>query len=136
MAEICPLGSWDELEKELFTPEEIAESELRVAMIGEMIKAKQDRGMSEEQLEELSGVRQPIIARMEKGSTSPQLDTVLKVLARRMIPWTSYPFSSSSSVRCQRCTCPMVGLCRNICAITANYCIIAMTACYCIIAIA
>ena len=34
MAEICPLGSWDELEKELFTPEEIAESELRVAMIG------------------------------------------------------------------------------------------------------
>jgi len=29
----------------------------------------------------LSGVKQPIIARMEKGSTSPQLDTVLKVLA-------------------------------------------------------
>ena len=29
----------------------------------------------------MSGVKQPIIARMEKGSTSPQIDTVLKVLA-------------------------------------------------------
>ncbi len=32
-------------------------------------------------LEELSGVKQPVIARMEKGQTSPQLDTILKVLA-------------------------------------------------------
>ena len=81
MAEICPLGSWDELEKELFTPEEIAESELRVAMIGEMIKAKQDRGMSEEQLEELSGVKQPVLAQAEHGSTSLRIDTLLKILA-------------------------------------------------------
>ena len=29
----------------------------------------------------MSGVKQPVIARMEKGSTSPQIDTVLKVLA-------------------------------------------------------
>ena len=29
----------------------------------------------------MSGVKQPIIARMEKGTTKPQLDTVLKVLA-------------------------------------------------------
>ena len=29
----------------------------------------------------MSGVKQPIIARMEKGYTSPQLDTLLKVLA-------------------------------------------------------
>ena len=81
MAEICPLGSWDELEKELFTPEEIAESELRVAMIGEMIKAKQDRGMSEDQLEELSGVKQPVLAQAEHGSTSLRIDTLLKILA-------------------------------------------------------
>lgn len=29
----------------------------------------------------MSGVKQPVIARMETGKTSPQLDTVLKVLA-------------------------------------------------------
>lgn len=28
----------------------------------------------------MSGVRQPVIARMEKGRTSLQLDTVMKVL--------------------------------------------------------
>lgn len=74
-------GTWEELQKELFTPEEIAASNLRVAIIGELIKARQEQGISQRKLEELSGVKQPIIARMEKGSTSPQLDTVLKILA-------------------------------------------------------
>ena len=73
--------SWDEVEKELFTPEEIAESDLRVALIGELIKARQEKGISQKKLEELSGVKQPVIARMEKGITSPQLDTIIKVLA-------------------------------------------------------
>jgi DNA-binding phage protein len=71
---------WDDVRKELFTPEEIAESDLRVAIIGELIKARREKGFSQKKLEELSGVRQPVIARMEKGN-NPQLDTVLKVLA-------------------------------------------------------
>lgn len=65
----------------LLTKEEIAESDLRVAIIGELIKARKERGLSQKKLEELSGVRQPVIARMENGITDPQLDTVLKVLA-------------------------------------------------------
>ena len=73
--------SWDDVRTELFTPEEIAESDLRVAIMGELIRARQEQGISQKQLEELSGVRQPVIARMEKGYTSPQLDTLLKVLA-------------------------------------------------------
>lgn len=74
-------GTWEELQKELFTPEEIAASNLRVALIGELIKARQEKGISQKKLEELSGVKQPIIARMEKGTTNPQIDTILKVLA-------------------------------------------------------
>lgn len=65
----------------LLTAEEILESDLRVALIGELIKARQEKGLSQKKLEELSGVKQPVIARMEKGQTSPQLDTILKVLA-------------------------------------------------------
>ena len=72
---------WEDVEKTLFTPEEIAESDLRVALIGELIRARQEKGFSQKKLEELSGVKQPIIARMEKGSTTPNLGTVLKVLA-------------------------------------------------------
>lgn len=66
---------------EISTPEEIAESDLRAALIGELIKARQERGISQKQLEELSGVKQPIIARMEKGTTNPQINTLIKVLA-------------------------------------------------------
>ena len=36
--------------------------------------------MTQKQLEELSGVKQPVIARMEKGYTNLQLDTILKIL--------------------------------------------------------
>jgi DNA-binding XRE family transcriptional regulator len=74
------LRSWDEVEKELYTPEEIAASDLRVALIGELIKARKEKGITQQQLEKLSGVKQPVIARLEKGSTSPQLTTVLKIL--------------------------------------------------------
>ena len=70
-----------EFMESILTPDEIAESELRVSIIGELIKARQEKGISQKKLEELSGVKQPVIARMEKGSTSPQLDTILKVLA-------------------------------------------------------
>lgn len=74
-------SNWDDVRKEIFTPEEIAKSNLRVALVGELISARKERGISQKKLEELSGVKQPIIARMEKGSVSPNLETVLKVLA-------------------------------------------------------
>ena len=73
--------TWADVRKGLFTKEEIAESDLRVALIGELIKARKEQGISQRELEELSGVRQPVIARMENGNTTPNLSTVLKVLA-------------------------------------------------------
>lgn len=63
------------------TPAEIAESNLQVALIGELIKARNEQGISQKRLEEMSGVKQAVIARMERGYTSPQLKTILKVLA-------------------------------------------------------
>lgn len=73
--------TWEDVRGEIYTPEEITESDLRVALIGELVKARQEKGISQKELERLSGVRQPIIARMERGTTNPQIDTVLKVLA-------------------------------------------------------
>ena len=75
------IGSeWDEVRKEIFTPEEIAESNLRVSLVGELIKARQEQGITQPKLEQLSGVRQPIIARIERGTVAPQLSTLLKIL--------------------------------------------------------
>nr|WP_278247320.1 helix-turn-helix domain-containing protein [Acetobacterium dehalogenans] len=56
------------------------ESDLRVALISELIRARNDQGITQKQLEEASGVKQPVIARMEKGTTDPQLMTILKIL--------------------------------------------------------
>ena len=74
-------AEWEDLRKKLFTPEELAASDLRVAIMIELANARKERGISQKKLEGLSGVKQPIIARMERGNTIPQLDTVLKVLA-------------------------------------------------------
>ena len=73
--------SWDDFETEIFTPEEIAASDLRVALINELICARNEKGITQRELEELSGVSQPVIARMESGAAVPKLDTVIKVLA-------------------------------------------------------
>jgi len=75
------MRKWSDVEKDIFTAEEIRESRLRVDIIGELIKARNEQGLSQRELEQLSGVKQPIISRMEAGETSPQLDTVLRVLA-------------------------------------------------------
>ena len=73
---------WDEaFDKEHFTPEEIAESDMRAALITALVEARQEKGISQRQLEAMSGIKQPQIARMERGDANPQLDTILKVLA-------------------------------------------------------
>lgn len=40
-------SNWKDVREELFTQEEIAESNLRVALIGELVKARQEKGISQ-----------------------------------------------------------------------------------------
>jgi DNA-binding XRE family transcriptional regulator len=79
---ISPKGhSWNDVREKILAPEERAASNLRVTIMVELSRVRAENGISQKKLESMSGVKQPIIARMEKGSTSPQLETVLKVLA-------------------------------------------------------
>ena len=64
----------------LMSSDEILESDLRVQLIDELVRARNEQGISQKKLEELSGVKQPIIARMETGKTSPQVSTLIKIL--------------------------------------------------------
>ena len=81
------MRTWKDVRPEIYSAEEIRESDLRVAIIGELIKARQEKNISQRELETLSGVKQPVISRMEAGETSPQIDTVLRVLAPRERHW-------------------------------------------------
>ncbi len=52
----------------------------RQSLLASLVKARQEANLSQKQLEVLSGVTQPCIARTEKGSTDPTLSTLLKML--------------------------------------------------------
>ncbi|MDE6398075.1 MAG: helix-turn-helix domain-containing protein [Clostridiales bacterium] len=52
----------------------------RQTILAELVKARTQAGLSQKQLEVLSGIAQPCIARTEKGVTDPQLSTLLKLL--------------------------------------------------------
>ncbi|GHV41735.1 transcriptional regulator [Synergistales bacterium] len=74
--------TWDELKKDMtaLSPDDWDEIDLKVKIVGEILKARQEENLTQRALEELSGVRQPMIARIENGNTDPQLGTVLKIL--------------------------------------------------------
>lgn len=69
-----------ELIDSCLTEEEIAESEIRVAIISALVQARKEQGITQKQLEEISGIKQPMIARIERGTTVPNIETITKVL--------------------------------------------------------
>lgn len=51
-----------------------------VDLIGKMIEARESRGMTQRDLAEASGLKQPAIARIESMRSAPRVDTLLKLL--------------------------------------------------------
>ena len=51
-----------------------------ISLIGKMIEAREEKGLSQRALAEISGVKQPAIARLERMKITPQIDTLFKVL--------------------------------------------------------
>lgn len=79
---ISPVGDcWNEYKENLLTPEERAEIAVKAALVAEIVNARHETGLTQKQLEAASGVKQPVIARLEKGTTDPQLSTLIKLLA-------------------------------------------------------
>ena len=62
------------------TSTEQTEIKLNAQIICALIDARNEKKISQKELEELSGVHQPMIARIEKGKTDPQITTLLRIL--------------------------------------------------------
>lgn len=60
---------------------ERAQIEFETALIGKVIEAREAKGLSQRELAEISGVKQPAIARLESMRSTPQIDTLFKVLS-------------------------------------------------------
>lgn len=76
------IGSYwdDEYTKSILTPEEIEESNIRVEILCALIDARNEKKISQREMERLAGIRQPVISRFERGVTDPRLSTIVKVL--------------------------------------------------------
>jgi transcriptional regulator with XRE-family HTH domain len=61
-------------------PAEREQINFEIALIGKMVEARERKGLSQRKLAELSGVKQPAIARLESLKATPQIDTLFKVL--------------------------------------------------------
>lgn len=72
---------WEEFENELeITPEQEAEIQLEMDIIRATIEARKRCNLTQRELSRKSGVKQPVIARIEKYINSPQTSTLIKLL--------------------------------------------------------
>ena len=62
------------------TEPEKDEINLQVALIGKLIEARESKGLSQKQLADMCGLKQSAIARLERMTATPQINTLSKVL--------------------------------------------------------
>jgi ribosome-binding protein aMBF1 (putative translation factor) len=80
------LTTWSEHRQEMIeqgylSEEEARENELTADLMVQMIKARREKNISQRELERLSGIKQPVIARIESGTNIPKINTVMRILA-------------------------------------------------------
>lgn len=67
-------------DSELLTEVEKEKIEFEVELIGKVIKAREEKGLTQKELAELAGIQQPALARLENMKATPQIDTLFKIL--------------------------------------------------------
>ena len=76
------MSEWKDFRDELnITKDDADLIEMEKDLIRAMVSIREEQGLSQSELAEKSHVKQPSIARMEKNTHSPQIDSMLKVLA-------------------------------------------------------
>ena len=73
--------NWKDFRKNLnLTPEEEEIINLEKSLITAVVEAREQSGLTQKQLSELCGVKQPVIARLESAVHSPQINSMIKIL--------------------------------------------------------
>lgn len=62
------------------SPMERAKIEFEVELIGKIIELREKQGLTQQELADISGIKQSSIARLEKLKSTPQIDTLFKIL--------------------------------------------------------
>ena len=73
--------NWKDFRKNLkLTPEEEEIISLEKSLITALVEAREKNGLTQKQLSELCGVKQPVISRLESAVHSPQINSLIKIL--------------------------------------------------------
>lgn len=76
------MTTWKDLKNDLvLNQEDLNAIELEKDLIRTMVQIREEKGITQSQLAEICNVKQPVIARMESSVHSPQIDSLLKILA-------------------------------------------------------
>ena len=77
------MKTWKEIRKELdITSEDENQIRFEEELILTMIKIREEKGLTQAQLAQICGVKQPVIARLESSAHSPRIDSLLRILTR------------------------------------------------------
>ena len=89
------MSNWKELRKELnITSDDERVIALEKELIRSLVAIREEQGLSQAQLAKQCNVKQPVIARIEKAAHSPQLNSLLKILAPMGYTLQIVPISS------------------------------------------
>ena len=73
--------NWKDFRKTLnLTPEEEDIINLEKSLISAVVDAREKSGLTQKQLSELCGIKQPVIARLESAVHSPQINSMIRIL--------------------------------------------------------
>ena len=73
--------NWKDFRKNLnLTPEEEEIISLEKSLINAVVEAREQNGLTQQQLSELCGIKQPVIARLESAIHSPQINSMIRIL--------------------------------------------------------
>ena len=67
-------------DNEFVSEEKRARIEFEVSLIGKLIEARESKGITQHELAQMTGVKQSAIARLESMKSTPQIDTLFKIL--------------------------------------------------------
>ena len=74
---------WEELREELnLTPDDEIQIAFEKELIETMIQIREEQGLTQAQLAEKCAMKQSMIARFEKLTHSPRVDTMLEILTQ------------------------------------------------------
>lgn len=60
--------------------EEQIENEFKAKVITALLEARKEKGITQAEWEEISGISQPMIARIERDKVDPQISTIIRLL--------------------------------------------------------